>query len=131
VILAAVKLGIGVWVPASGDARHDMIFDHRSPLARVQCKTAVQLDDVLLIRLYSSRRCTTGLRKCPYSTADADAVAAYSPTQQRCYFLELSEVEGHMQVSLRLGRTCNNQAAGIRWAHDYEFAARLTPLPGP
>ena len=84
-----------------------------------------------MIRLYSARRCATGLLKRAYSSEDADAFAAYSPTQERCYFLELTEFERQTQVSLRLGRTGNNQRSGIRWAREYEFAARLSALPGP
>ena len=131
VIHAAVKLGIGVWTPVSGHERYDLIFDVESRLVRVQCKTAVHLDDVLVIRLYSTRRCATGFLKRVYSTEDADAFAAFSPEFNRCYFLDMAEFSGQSQVSLRLGPTRNNQLAGVRWARDFEFEARLAPHLGP
>jgi hypothetical protein len=43
VIHAAVKLGIGVWIPVLGHERYDLILDVASRLVRVQCKTAVHL----------------------------------------------------------------------------------------
>jgi PD-(D/E)XK endonuclease len=131
VIHEAVQLGVGVWVPVSAHGRYDLIFDAGGRLVRVQCKTAVQIADVLMVRLYSTRRCATGLLKRPYSAEDTDAFAVYSPTLRRCYLLDIAEFDGHTQVSLRLDRTRNNQAVGVRWARDYEFAARLTPLLGP
>ena len=34
-------------------------------------------------------------------------------------------------INLRLEPAKNNQAKGLRWARDYEFAARLTTFLGP
>jgi hypothetical protein len=42
-----------------------------------------------------------------------------------CCFFEFAEVDAHHAVRLRLAPTKNNQAAGIRWARDFEFAAKL------
>src|SRR5262249_40631174 len=131
VIHAAVKLGLGVWIPISGHERYDLILDAGPNLVRVQCKTAVLFGDVLLIRMYSTRRCAAGLLKRVYSTADADAFAPYSPELNRCYFLEMAEFAGQSQVSLRLEPTRNNQLAGVRWARDFEFEAKLGAHLGP
>ena len=126
----AVKLGIGVYRPLM-DERYDFIFDMRSRLVRVQCKWASTRGDVVVVPLYSSRRTAEGLRRTLYSADQIDAFAAYSPETGQCYFAEMSEV-GNLQVLyLRLRPAKNNQAAGIRWAKDYEFAARMEALLGP
>ena len=123
---AAVELGVGVYSPF-GDERCDLIFDLRPRLVRVQCKWAHRHGENILVPLFSARRAADGLRHLKYSAAEIDAFAAYCPDTGRCYFLEF---EPQSSVSLRLGPTRNNQARGIRWAHEYELAARLRPLVG-
>jgi len=124
----AVKLGIGVYVPI-GDERYDLIFDLRPRLLRVQCKWANRYDDVVVVRLYSARRARDGLRRTFYSADEIDAFAAYCADTGKCYFCDLHEACQN-ELRLRLEPTRNNQAKGIRWASDYDFAARLTPILG-
>jgi hypothetical protein len=45
--------------------------------------------------------------------------------------LENSELAATTTVLLRVEAAKNNQAAGIRWARDYEFGATLGRLAGP
>jgi hypothetical protein len=129
VILECAKLGIGVARPL-GDERYDLVFDLRTRLLRVQCKLAVRRGDVIAVPLYSSRRAADGLRRLPYSRAEVDAFAAYCPDNQACYFFEFSEVEVRHSVQLRLAPARNNQAVGVRWAHDFDFAAKLGSITG-
>jgi hypothetical protein len=126
----AAKLGIGVYRPLT-DERYDFIFDLRSRLVRVQCKWASTRGDVVVVPLYSSRRTANGLRRTCYSPDQIDAFAAYSPETERCYFAEMSEVGKLQALYLRLRPAKNNQAAGVRWAKNYEFGATLSPLLGP
>jgi PD-(D/E)XK nuclease superfamily protein len=125
----AVKLGVGVYRPLM-DERYDFIFDMRSRLVRVQCKWASTRGDVVVVPLYSCRRTAQGLRRMCYSPDQVDAFAAYSPETERCYFAEMSEIGNLQMLHLRLRPTKNNQAAGIRWAKDYELAATIGG-PGP
>lgn len=126
----AAKLGIGVYRPLT-DERYDFIFDLRSRLIRVQCKWASTRGDVVVVPLYSSRRTANGLRRTCYSADQIDAFAAYSPETERCYFAEMCEVGTLQALYLRLRPAKNNQAAGVRWAKNYEFGATLSPLLGP
>ena len=128
--LEAVKLGIGVYRPL-GDERYDLIFDVGSRLLRVQCKWASTRGDVVIVPLYSSRRTADGLRRSCYSPEQVDAFAAYSPETEHCYFAEINDIATLQALHLRLRPTRNNQAAGIRWARDYEFSARLGAFLGP
>jgi hypothetical protein len=129
VALEAAKLGIGVYRPLS-DERYDLIFDVRPRLLRVQCKWASRYDDVIVVRLYSARRTREGLRRTFYSREEIDAFAAYCDDTKTCYFFDLDDV-GQNEMRMRLGPTRNNQARGIRWAKDFEFAARLSQFLGP
>ncbi|HEX5246385.1 MAG TPA: group I intron-associated PD-(D/E)XK endonuclease [Gaiellaceae bacterium] len=125
----AIKLGIGVYRPY-GDERYDLIFDLRPKLLRVQCKWAPLDGDVVTIRCYSSRRARTGLGRRLYSSDEIDAFAAYCLELNTCYFLPMNEVSGP-EIHLRCAPARNNQRRRINWAKDYEFAAKLNPLPGP
>jgi hypothetical protein len=125
---AAVKLGIDVYSPRREGGRYDFIFDVGSRLWRVQCKWACRYRDSLTIRCYSSRRCANGFIKRSYTSAEIDAIAAYSADLDRCYFLPASLVAGRKQINLRVTPPRNNQAAGINWAESFEFAATLGGL---
>ena len=124
----AIKLGIGVYRPLA-DERADFIFDLGSRLVRVQCKWATRYDDVIVARLYGARRTATGLRRIFYSAEEIDAFAIYCDGE--CYFIGIDEVAGRSQLLLRLGDTRNSQRAGINWARDFRFAAKLGGLSGP
>ena len=60
-----------------------------------------------------------------YQPGEIDAFAAHCPDTNRSYFLPYSSFAGRTQVLLRLAPSKNNQADGINWAKDYEFAATL------
>jgi len=98
---------------------------------RVQCKWASCRGDVIVVPLYSTRRAADGLRRTYYSANDVDAFAAYAPGTGCCYYAEFAEIGAQQALNLRLGPTRNNQAIGVRWAKEYEFAARLRTVLGP
>lgn len=130
IIHECAKLGVPVARPLD-DEKYDLILDLESGLLRVQCKWAACHGEVIVIRCRTCRRGRDGLIHRKYRCGEIDAVAAYSPDTGLCYLLptELSvECAG---VSLRLTPTRNNQASGVRWAKDYEFAAKLRALQGP
>ena len=125
VIHEAVKLGIGVLKPVNDGLRYDLVFDIDERLVRVQVKWASRQGDVIAVRCYSSRRSAAGFVRRPYSLREIDAVAAYCPELDRCYYLPLEDFAGRVQIQLRLARTKNNQRTGIHWGEGYEFAAKL------
>ena len=61
------------------------------------------------------------------SADEIDAFAAYCAELDRCYFLPLDTFGERSAIQLRLAPARNNQAAGVNWAKDFEFAARLGP----
>ena len=122
---AALELGIGVFRAISDGERYDLIFDVGGRLVRVQCKWAPRHGDVVVVRCYSARRNRNGLLRRPYSPANFDAFAAYCADLRTCYFLPFEFVATRVQLQLRVGPSRNNQAMGINWAKDFEFAATL------
>jgi hypothetical protein len=118
---AAIKLGIGVFKPLTDGHRYDLIFDVAGRLARVQCKWAPLHNGVVIVRLYSSRRTASGLLKRVYTADEIDAIAAYCPDLDRCFYLPASRVDGRCHVSLRVAPSLNNQANGVSWADDFGF----------
>jgi hypothetical protein len=121
----AAKLGIEVYRPLCEGGRFDMIFLLGDDLARVQCKWAPRIGDAILVRCYSCRRAREGLRRRLYAAHEIDAIAAYCPDNERCYYLPVEWIGGRRQILLRLAPTQNNQRRGIHWAEDFEFAATL------
>lgn len=71
------------------------------------------------VRCYSSRRTRRGFLKRSYTAAEADAIVAYCPDLDRCYFLPLDVFGGRTHVQLRLSPTHNNQKLGVNWADDF------------
>jgi hypothetical protein len=125
IVLAAVKLGVGVSRPFAPE-RYDLVFDLKGQqLMRVQCKWACLQGDVIVIRCYSCRRTADGLRKRVYGPDEVDAFAAYCLPLGTCYFLDFDQVPPSGCIQLRLTRARNNQGLRIRWASRYEFAATL------
>ena len=124
ILHVAIRLGVGVARPF-GDERYDFVFDLRPELVRVQCKWARRFGDVIAVRCYSSRRSSSGFIKRTYRSGEVDAFAAYCPEEGRCYFLPVDEIGIRSTIALRLSPARNNQAAGIHWARDFDFAAKL------
>ena len=127
---AAIKLGVGVYLPFAEGERYDLILDLCSHLVRVQCKWAPLHGDVILVRAYSTRRTATGLRRRGYTAQEIDAIAAYCPELDRCYYLPGERVVGCNEVALRIAPSRNNQAKGVNWAEDFAFERLRLGLPG-
>jgi hypothetical protein len=130
IVLAAAKLGIGVYLPFSDGERYDLIFDLEGRLVRVQCKWAPLQRDVVVVRAYSCRRTADGLRRRGYEADEIDAIAAYCPELDRCYYLPGARVVGRIQIQLRVAPSRNNQARGVNWAEDFAFERLRFGLPG-
>lgn len=129
-MLECARLGIGVSRPVD-DEPYDLILDLRPALLRVQCKWAVRRGAVVVVRCRRCRRAREGLIHRAYAPGEIDAIAAYCPQTDVAYLLPYELSVGRAMVILRLEPTRNNQANGVRWAKDYEFAARLGTLQGP
>ena len=128
---AAVKLRVPVLKPINDGTRYDLVFEIGPRFLRIQCKWAPRMGDVVVVRCQSCRRGRNGSIRRPYTTDEIDVIAAYCPGTDRCYFLPLDRFPVRRQIQLRLRPTRNNQAVGVHWAKDFDFAATLPRLVGP
>ena len=131
VTLAAVRAGIGVLRPLNDGLRYDLAFDVAGRLLRVQCKTAIRKDDVLVVPFYSARRSASGFVKRRYVPDEVDGIAAYCPDLDRIFYLPLDRFPEHTHVQLRIAPTRNNQQAGVNWAADFAFESLDWTSLGP
>jgi hypothetical protein len=130
VLHECAKLGVPVAKPLD-DQKYDLIFDLGSKLLRVQCKWAARAGDVISIRTRTSRRGREGHIHRSYGPNEIDAIVAYCAETGHCYLLPHELSVSRAAVQLRLQPTKNRQIVGVRWANDYEFAAKLDALLGP
>jgi hypothetical protein len=121
---AAVKLGIEVYRPVAEGGRFDLIFAFADgSLSRVQCKWAPLIRDTVAIRAYSARRAREGLRHRSYTASEIDAIAAYCPANEKCYYVPVERVDGRRVVHLRTAPARNNQVERVNYAVEYELGA--------
>jgi hypothetical protein len=124
----AIQLGLVVLRPLCEGRRYDLAIDLEPELLRVQCKLARRLPGVLSVHLRTSRYTPGGYVRTTYTPEEVDAIAAYSPELHRGFLIPINEVSGRRAIHLRLDPTKNNQAEGIKWARDYEFASGVDRL---
>jgi hypothetical protein len=123
-----IELGLVVLRPLCEGSRYDLMIDLEPELLRVQCKMARRVSGVLSVRLQTSRYTPGGYVRTSYTAAEVDAIATYSPELRRGFLIPIEEASGRRSIHLRLDATRNNQAEGIKWAHDYEFAPGIERL---
>lgn len=125
IIAQAVRVGVHVYRPVNDGLRWDLLFGSDTAFLRVQCKWARRRGDIVVIYSRSCRRTKDGFERRTYSRADIDVLAAYCEQIDCVYLVPPDVFAGHSEVWLRLAPTRNNQKAGVRWAADFEFGARL------
>jgi prevent-host-death family protein len=126
---AAIKLGVDVIKPLVEHTRYDLIIDLRPRLLRVQCKWAPLKDDVVIVRLVSSRYKSGGEHvRTTYGADQVDAVAVYCEELDRGYLLPASLIDGVTGINLRVAATQNGQRASLHWARDYELPGAVAQL---
>ena len=123
VIAAATRLGIPVLRPTAEHTRYDLVFDLPGGLTRVQCKWAPRKREVVVVRWHSTRRGRTGYIRSNYTAEEIDAVAAYCPGTDACYFIPVAAVGDRTAIQLRLSPPANGQRAAVHFAADYELGA--------
>ena len=119
----AAELGIMVLKPLIDGCRYDLVLDTGSQLLRTQCKWAVRVRDVVLIRGRTCRHTPRGYVRTFYSRAEVDGIAAWCPDTREAYFVPIAEIAGHAAFSLRLRPARNNQEQLVHWAADYCLGA--------
>ena len=113
-----------ILLPFGENQRYDLVIDTGSEFIRVQCKTGRLRNGVIRFNACSStyhhpnRSEFQFYQRAYYGQADVFGI--YCPDNKKTYLVPVSHI-GKRAGSLRIDRTLNNQALGIRWAGDYEL----------
>jgi PD-(D/E)XK endonuclease len=120
VIAALVRLGYRVLRPLSANQRYDLVLDVDGEFVRVQCKTGRLRKGAIVFSAHSCRSNRNGIYVRSY-TDEADVFLVHCPDTDRIYAVPVGDSGVLKTASLRVTPPANNQAAGIRWAADYEL----------
>jgi hypothetical protein len=121
VAIALTEAGYAVSKPLGENQRYDLVADDGTRLLRVQVKSGLIRDGVVVFNCCSThghRR--TSLTTRPY-TGQIDVLAVYCADNGKVYLVpeaELTRSKSH----LRLSPPRNNMVKTIRWASRYELA---------
>jgi hypothetical protein len=125
---AVIQLGLTVSRPLCEGRRYDLIVDLEPRLLRVQCKLARLRGGVLAVHLQTSRHTPGGYVFSCYTSAEIDAVVAYSAELKRCFLLPIAAVAERRAIHLRIEPSRNNQSRRIKWAEDYDLGSMIERL---
>src|SRR5215218_2966782 len=105
-------------------AAADLGIDVGARLLRVQCKWAALKDELVVVRMRTSRHTPSrGYITTTYSASEIDGVAAYCRDLNRCFYLPIEEFEHRAFAYLRTAPTRNGQRVGVKMACDYPLGA--------
>lgn len=115
------ELGWTVGILISEHAKYDLLAEKDGKVARVQVRSGkLKANGSIQIQLrntYADKHGCYARNRC---AGDYDILAAYCPDTRTVYFLT-DEVLANTAtaVSLRIEKTKNGQANGVRFAHDF------------
>ena len=112
-----VRKGWSIFLPYGEDSSIDLLIEKEGKYSRVQIKTTKPIADVIHCRTKSSNNWQ--VKK--YTKNDIDLFGIYDYENKKGYLIPIEKVEGMTDVSLRLGKTKNNQQMGIRSAEEYLY----------
>jgi prevent-host-death family protein len=125
----AVRLGIGVLKPLSERQRYDLGLEVGDRILRVQCKWGSLVDDdVIHVRLSTSRYDGRRYIRTSYEVGEIDAVAVYCEPLDSVYLLPIELVAGRTFVHLRLAPAKNGQRASINSAGRFRLSGAIAQL---
>ena len=130
IVLAAMKLQLPVWRPASEHSRADLMLEIGGDLQRVQVKWGrlSASRDVVLALLRTSRCTPSGHVRTTYNDGEIDLFGVYCGDLDRSFLLPASQFAGRQHVSLRLTPSRNGQQACINLADDFTFDRAVAQL---
>jgi PD-(D/E)XK endonuclease len=121
ILAELVRRGYRVLVPFGANQRYDLVLDMDGQFIRAQCKTGRLRKGVII---FSTRSIRANMNQVLFRNyvGEVELFLIYCPETQGIYAVPVDEApEGY--GSLRVKPTRNGQAAGVRWARDYELPA--------
>jgi len=108
--------GFNVLVPWGEDNRYDLVTEKKGIFKRIQVKYVTPKNGVLEVPIRSSNNYNI----IHYSSNDLDIIAAYSPEQNKIYFIPINGIKNKSVCKLRLTATKNRQKKLVVMASKYE-----------
>lgn len=103
-------------LPWGEDSRYDIVTEKKGIFKRIQVKYVTPKNGTLDIAIRSSNNYNI----IHYSPKDIDIIAAYSPKQNKVYFIPLGSIKNRRVCRLRLMPTKNRQKKFVVMASKYE-----------
>ena len=119
ILAELVRRGYEVLVPFGTNQRYDLVLDLGGEFVRAQCKTGRLRNGAVVFASRSIRSNTRTTFFRDY-VGEAEVFLVHCPETGEIYAVPVDEA-AHGYCSLRVEPTRNGQAAGIRWARDYEL----------
>jgi Holliday junction resolvase-like predicted endonuclease len=110
------KKGFNVLLPWGEDNRYDLVVEKKGVFKRIQVKYVTPKNGVLEVSLRSSNN----YKVIHYTPKDIDIIAAYSPQQEKVYFIPRDMINNKSLCKLRLAPTKNKQKKKVIMASEYE-----------
>ena len=111
-------------LPFSADGPYDLVDARDGSFVRVQCKTArLTHPGLLVVNSFG----TDHGRGAQSSVRRADVFGVFCPALDRVFMVPVADT-ARSKTSLQLARARNIQERGIRYADDYDVAARVSAL---
>jgi PD-(D/E)XK endonuclease len=116
-IARLTELSWNVGVLITEHQHYDLLAEKNGKMIRVQVKYAPIKRGIISADLRCIWANTSGTKVRQYTTGDYDVLALYCPDSDKCYFIQMSEVEdGTRSIGLSLKKTHWTN----RLAEDYE-----------
>lgn len=120
VLASMLRADWTVLLPFGGSHAYDLVIERDGEFSRVQVKHGVVRDGVIMFRAYSSTGKGTAKVVRDYKCR-ADQFGDYCSELDRVFLVPVSDV-GTGTVTLRIEPAKNGQAAGVKWAKDYDVS---------
>lgn len=116
----AMEFGYIVNFPFGHDARYDLLLEKNGSFKRIQVKTTVSKEDIMVIRTCSVGRTNKKHTLKKYKQEEIEAIIVYDIRTKDYYYIHSLELgEGKAAFQLRFKAPRNGQQKKIRWAKDY------------
>jgi Holliday junction resolvase-like predicted endonuclease len=108
--------GFNVLVPWGEDNRYDLVTEKKGVFKRIQVKYVTPKNGVLEVAIRSSNNYNI----IHYSPEDIDIIAAYSPIDNKVYFIPLKTIKNKSICKLRINPAKNKQKKHVIMASQFE-----------
>jgi hypothetical protein len=112
-----IRKGWNVFLPYGEDSSVDLLIQKGIDYKRIQIKATRSKQGVIFGRLKSSNNWQ--VKK--YSKNEIDYFGIYDAERKKGYLLPIEDVNGMIEITLRLDKTKNNQQKNVRNAKDFEY----------